>query len=383
MILRLLEGASPGDLNEVLADQDLARSLVSSLNDRPFGGPDNRAALFELLGSGRRGELGIPARAGLIRAIQERRLGPREERLVRDLITELHGGDLTALKNLVDAGADHDDLEKLVFRDVGSAVLRQEILAHIAVEAKAVRVDAERVGAAGTEAKVLSDIDDTAICTLKDTRFPKGTLYPGVLALWKALDEGPTGTGRTIGDLTFITARPTDVMGIIEDLTRSRLRAAGIGHGAILTGSFVSLLSHGGMADRKLRNIAHYHQLFPEYRIVFIGDSGQGDVRVATRLRTQLGGAVDAALIHDVVGTPPEERLRHAADGVEFFDTYAQAAVVVRRLGLISDNALDAVVDETIAGFDRVPWASREQESRARALLSADLELVSAARANR
>ncbi len=46
------------------------------------------------------------------------------------------------------------------------------------------------------------------------------------------------------------------------------------------------------MAARKIANIAHYRQLFPEYRLVFIGDSGQGDVRrSANSLRERFADA--------------------------------------------------------------------------------------------
>jgi hypothetical protein len=32
------------------------------------------------------------------------------------------------------------------------------------------------------------------------------------------------------------------------------------------------------LAGKKFDNFAAYHALFPEYRVVFIGDSGQGDI---------------------------------------------------------------------------------------------------------
>ncbi len=35
------------------------------------------------------------------------------------------------------------------------------------------------------------------------------------------------------------------------------------------------------MAQKKFSNMDEYSQLYPEYRFVFVGDNGQGDVRAA------------------------------------------------------------------------------------------------------
>lgn len=88
--------------------------------------------------------------------------------------------------------------------------------------------------------------------------------------------QPPDSKPRSLGDLTFITARPADLLGWVEDQTRKKLRGAGVSVSSMLTGSMLHLLSHAGMAEKKIQNITHYHALFPEYRLVFIGDPGRG-----------------------------------------------------------------------------------------------------------
>lgn len=368
VILDLLAQADTEELNEMLADVRLTDRLLGGPRSRWDG--DRPSEVVALLSRTRRAELGLPARAALIHALQTGRTTLRDELLVRDLFTEVSGTDLTTLKNLIDATPDHNDLEELVFRDVDSQRVRNDILAHIAVQARRVP---------RREAKVLSDIDDTTICTLYDKRFPKGVVYPGVLALWQALDEGPDARPGTLGDLTFITARPADILGWIEDRTRNKLRGVGVSSTSMLTGSLIHLRSSSSIANKKIDNINHYHQLFPEYRLVFIGDSGQGDVMVGQRLLTEFSGSVDAVLIHDVIDTDPDTRAQYALDGIIFFDTYVGAATAAHRAGLISYLGLRAVADATCKGFDEVPWRNPGQEARARDLLRRDLIAMAAA----
>lgn len=367
-VLDLLAGADTEQFNEMLTDRELTDRLFDSVNDRWFG-PDNFTELIELVAQTRRVELNLAARAAVIHALQTGHTDLRDELVVRDLICDLPGAELTMLKNLIDASQDHNDLEELVFSDIDDTTIRAEILAHIAAEAAHVT---------DPEAKVLSDIDDTVICSLHDRRFPKGIIYPGVLALWEVLDQGPNASPRSVGDLTFLTARPADLLGWVEDHTRRRLRASGVGTSSMLTGSLIHLLSHSGMADKKIQNLTHYHQLFPEYRLVFIGDSGQGDVLVGQRMLREFTGAVDAVLIHDVVDTAAAKRADYAAEGVLFFDTYVGAAIAVHQLGLINDDALFAVAEATRTEFDAVNWADDDQEARTRGLLAKDLAALPA-----
>ena len=365
-LLGLLRNASAPDLNEVLSSVDTG-NLVSSLDDRPLG-PDHRTALRRLLTEERLAELSVPARAALLYGLQKGRTDRDDEEAIARVFAATSGAELTRLKNAVNMRLDSHDLEGLVYRDVDDDEIRARILAHIAAESAAVSPG---------KAKVLSDIDDTVFCALHDGRYPKGTLYPGVLALLDALDRGPTGEPFSTGDLTFVTARPADALGLIENHTRSALRKAGIAQSSVLTGSFLALHTRDAMAARKLANIAHYRALFSEYRLLWLGDSGQGDVAVGERLLQDFPEHLDVVLIHDVVDTPASERADRAAQGIHFFDTYVGAAAVALDRGLVSRGGFDTVVAETREGLDAVSWDSPAQERRVRDLVERDLGAVS------
>ena len=121
----------------------------------------------------------------------------------------------------------------------------------------------EACGLEAAEAKVLCDIDDTVVCALHDRRYPRGTIYPGILALLDALDRGPGDEPFSMGDLTFVTARPGDAFGMIENYTRASLRRAGIAQHSVLTGTVQAMFTLDLMAGRKIANVQHYHALFP------------------------------------------------------------------------------------------------------------------------
>ena len=69
--------------------------------------------------------------------------------------------------------------------------------------------------------------------------------------------------------------------------------------------SLLALLSKEAMAEHKVHNIDHYRQLFGEYQLLFVGDSGQADVLVAEHLVTRHPEAIRLVLIHDVIGQAP------------------------------------------------------------------------------
>ena len=359
-VLELLREASAPTLDKVLREVDAAQ-LFRSLDDRLLG-PANHAALRDLLVE-RIGELSIAAQANVAYGLQAGITGRADEEAISAIFHARKGIELTQLKNQMNSRTDAHDLEGLVFGDIDDEGIRVEILDHIAEQAAGVHTG---------ESKVLCDIDDTVICALHDDRYPKGTIYPGVLALLEALDRGPDDEPFSTGDLTFVTARPGDALGLIENHTRSSLRRAGIATHSVLTGTLSALVTHDLMAGQKIANIDHYRQLFPEYRKLFIGDSGQGDVRVGELLLERFGDVVDIVVIHDVVGTPEDERATHAAAGIHFVDTYIGAARLMHERGLIAEAGLERVISESYAALDAIAWRSPEQRAAIQALLDRD-----------
>ncbi|GAA1393466.1 phosphatase domain-containing protein [Luteococcus peritonei] len=362
-ILTLLQELPTEQLNALMGDDELAERLFEALDDHLLGAR-NHEALVSLLAVERRGELDLQSCANLIHGLQVGRTSSKDEQVILSLVRELRGEELTHLKNLLNLRNDHHDLEGLVFVDIDDEQVREELLAHFAES-----VPDEPV----TEAKVLSDIDDTVFCKLHDKRYPKGTMYPGVLAFQEALDQGPHDDPKSVGDLTFVTARPMDFFGPVENHSRESLKKAGIADLSVMSGSLFSLVTLDRMAGKKMENIDHYVRLFPEYRMTFMGDSGQGDVKVGERLWELHPDVVDAVFIHDVVDTPEEERRGHAEHRIWFHDTYVGAANRALALGLISSTGWQHVVDEARKAFDEIAWESGEQEDRMRTLLERDI----------
>lgn len=359
-VLQLVRGMPAAELNELLARH--GDELFSSVDDRLLG-PDHRSELVDVLADERWDDLDLHARAAVVQSMQLGRTGEREERLIARLLCSVHGEELTHLKNILSLRKDHHDLEGLVFIDIDHEDVRRQVLDHIAEQA---------AGLQFREAKVLSDIDDTVFCKLHDKRYPKGTLYPGVLAFQEALDRGPSDNPVSTGDLTFVTARPMDVFGLVENHSRETLTRAGVADLSVLSGSVFSLLSLDAMAGKKVENVDYFHQLFPEYRMTFMGDSGQGDVKVGEKLWESYGDAMDAVFIHDVVDTPPEERAARAEQRIWFHDTYVGAANKALELGLISAAGRQHVLDEARRQVDEIAWESDQQRAAIEALLDRD-----------
>ena len=286
------------------------------------------------------------------------------EQLVRDAFLSLGGADLTRFKSLLNSGSDHRDLEHLVFDVVDDEGARQDILDHIAAEAALVDVP---------DLHVLSDIDDTLRCALHDDRYPRGTVYPGVIDLYRALDAGRSGDPWTPGDLTFVTARPMDPAGLIEQHTRRGLRELGLPPHAVLSGTFEGLRNHDSMASAKIENFERFRQLMPETSVVFIGDSGQGDVEVGRRMLAADPDAVRLVLIHDVVSLSDDERDALRSEGIVVVDTPVGGASEAYAAGLISPAGLTSVVEAAERESARIEWESPEQEARTTALLERDL----------
>lgn len=205
-ILSLLAACPDRALDAVLRDLSV-RSLIRNFHNR-FWGADSLDELLQLLTVDRLRNLSLATRADIIRALQKGRTRPSMEAAIRNIIVASTGVELRDLRNAINNADGFHDLSQLVFSDINDAAIRSEILEHIATHQSPT-----------DELKVLSDIDDTVFARLHDKRYPGKTRYPGVLAFFNALDHAPDGTG-TAGDLTFVTARPGLIGGLVARFTR-------------------------------------------------------------------------------------------------------------------------------------------------------------------
>lgn len=350
-ILDLLATASPSALDALVRTVDLA-TLFGAVDDR-FHGPQHRTELDQLLTEKRLADLGVGARVALLRALQRGRTSAADEAAIGAILCGTRGPPLARLKAAFDAGDDYRDLHQLVFSDVDDDALRRRIVAHLAAEAPS-------LPAART---LLSDIDDTFYANWKDDRFPGKTVYPGVHAFYEALSP----------DVVFVTARPGDRAGLVEDHTLSALRERGLARPRALCGTFSSALGNDRIARQKYKSFCEYRSVYPERRFVFVGDSGQGDVAFGRMLLDDPSGSVDAVFIHDVVATPAVERARLAGCNVHLFETYVGAALVAHGLGLADAVALARVVEAAHEALAAVRFDSEAQKHDRLAELARDI----------
>ncbi len=342
-ILGILRGARAGELDHLLSSLPLD-ALISSVDDRLIG-PDHRTALFQLLCHERLADLSIRTRAALVSTLQRGRTSAQDERAIAWIFLGTRGKELTALKNAVDGSGDYHDIEQLIHHDIDDAGIREQILDHIRVEATP-----------RTDLKILSDIDDTLYRNWKDTRYPKSKEprpYPGVLAFYRELDLAFSADGEP-RDLTFLTARPGDRVGIGEGITRKHLAAFGLSYAKVLTGDFGHLLTHELMAEKKYMGFIEYRKVFPEYSFVFCGDSGQGDAIAGGLMMEHPGGSVRGVFIHDVVGTDEQRRASWREKGVYFNDTYVGAALDAHELGLLHAEAVRNIALSALAELEAI-----------------------------
>lgn len=325
-IVTLVRETPDSELSPLLASISLER-LTRAVDDHVLG-PKNRTALLELLTVTRLEALAPELRAELIMALQEGRTGPAAEQGLVNVLVGTRGPALVQLKDRLDHRDSYHNLHRLIYRDLDQDHLQARALAHLAAEV-------HPTGAL----KVLSDIDDTLYANWKDGRYPKGTVYPGVRAFYREL----LGRGPNPGGLVFLTARPGDRLGIVEDRSLEHVRGRGLERVSLLPGEWDKLHSNEAIAEGKYRNFVRYSAMYPEYDLVWVGDSGQGDALLARRLMAGHRDRVRATFIHDVVDTPEERRAEWRRQGVCFFDTYVGATAIAASLGLLDPAAIDRV----------------------------------------
>jgi len=370
-ILELFQSASKAELNQMITalSRKEMHELISDMDDRLLG-PDHKTAFVELISQQRVGDLTIDTRGMFIQALQYHSTDSLDEKAITHVFLATKGEGLSALKNFIDGGADHRDLQQLVFHDLDSKALRSQVLAHF--KAEATPKDAK--------VKVLSDIDDTFYANWKDARFPQRTIDPGVRGLDAELDRGGDAQKpERMGDLMFLSARPYDRPGVSEHFSREMMHEHGVTQATVLSGDFAHLIGNQSIADKKFENWEQVGQLYPEYGSVFLGDSGQGDALFGARA-AGANGDLRAALIHNVTHLDAAGKAEWAQKGVFVFDTYVGAAAEAYRRGLISKPGLERVINESTRELQAISFASPEQKAARQAELEHD---IAAARAFR
>lgn len=323
-ILDLLRPLPAEQFVAVLAGLNLRR-LLSALDWRVWG-VDTRSEFLVLL-ERFVGGVDLETKVLLANLLADGPTGYREERVLRALFLSTRGAELTELKLRIDMSDNGHDLLDLLTGDIDSPELRFDILKHFKEAAEYPKNPQERV------LRVVSDIDDTIYSSLHDQRFAKGTVYHGVLELYAALSPLPP---------IFLTARPEMVSSLVERLTHRQLRHYGLDKPTVLSGNLTGLMGHRRMAEQKARTLTSYIEMYPEFRFVFFGDSGQGDMALSESLLAVPEPVIERAFIHKLSDFHAGARTTNSR--IHLYPDYGEAATFLHHLGYLDEERRDRVV---------------------------------------
>jgi hypothetical protein len=306
----------------------------------------------------------------------------------------------------MDSKGDYFCMNKLIYDDIKSESIRQDILNHIRKEA-AFQQTHMQMGTRHSKRriltqwrKVLSDVDDTLYCSGGsypagvDKRYPKKTVYPGVLAFYRELDLGTQGPEEwlddRIGNLVFLSARPHLYKDISEkanfakfeklrtrgDDGRQRLHTTpSLLAGDLTSGThFMVNNDYEPLAIKKFDNFRRYVSIYPEYQHVFVCDNGQGDVRAGEMMFDGFPYEFEALYVHEVQdisrthGYAPK-RWREKEFQPFFFRSYPEAALhaASRTPPLIRLKGLQRICNDSAKDFAEITnWQSEQLKAKRR-----------------
>jgi len=334
----------------------------------------------------------------VIDAIQNQgMLSRRRQYLVKLLFLSVKGKDLTIVKMLLDASGGYENLYKLVHIDIDNTDIRNAIIEHMRVQAEVVRREVN--GYFGV--KIMSDIDDTLYASGgkfpygSDANYPHHTIYPGILALYRAIDMASRRETSRLGqvNVVFLTARPHIYKDVGFGKTRREFERlvtdeatvqkmhelptllAGSALSAVtafICGIFPCRCDWTYVGGYKFNQFQRFQQIYEEYDFIFSGDDGQGDLYAGLKMieadqerrNDNTQSRLRAVLIHEVSAKGPkgrapltdvrgedleewEERkveLRRGKPPLIFYNTHVGAA-----LELVKARVLEPINDEVLA----------------------------------
>jgi len=408
-IISVFEDAQPKMLNYLISHVKLALVFYKIKDHRHYRG-QHRTQLIELLAVDRVSVLTIFSRVLLLRALQMMKITsiPQAEHWVRNIILSTHQDDLSSLKTMSDSEGDYFCMNKLIFDDIRSETVRQDILIHFKNEA-AVQQAHMDMGTRKAKArmlkgwrKILSDVDDTLTSSGGsypagvDKRYNKKVVYPGVIGLYRELDLGTrcqdSDSFSNTGNLVFLSARPHLYKDISEKhnfakFQRLREREGVNGRGglhttpSLLAGDltsgreFMMTNDFEPLARKKFDNFKRFVSIYPEYKHVFVCDNGQGDVRAGELMHDAFPRNLDGIFVHvvqDIQKTHGFDSERWRRKGLLnktcFFTMYPDAALYAATQispPLIQIRGVSRVCQDAVADFEMIlptQWSSESQK---------------------
>ena len=333
-IITIFEEAQPKELNYLVSHVQLGLLFYKIKDHRNFAG-QHRTELIEMLAVDRISILTVISRVIVLHSLMIMKLpaNVKSEQWVRNIILSTHQDDLSELKTLTDSKGDYFCMNKLLYDDLRSETVKQDILTHIRKEASIQEAHMQM----GTKKaklrkkkvwrKVLSDVDDTLTSSGGsypagiDKRYGKKIVYPGVMGFYRELDLGMNGPlewpRNTVGNLVFLSARPhlyKDVSERHNFAKFEKLRARGAADirrglhtipsllaGDISSGrDFIVNDDMEPLSLKKFENFKRYVSIYPEFTHVFVCDNGQGDVRAGELMFDAFPKHLEAVYVHRV-----------------------------------------------------------------------------------
>jgi len=409
-IISIFEDCDARELNYLVGHVKLALIFYKVKDHKTYSG-QNRSYLINLLAVERLSSLDVYSRVIVLHSLQlmKLRANPKAENWVKNIIVNTKRDDLSIMKTMVDGKGDWFSMTKLIYNDLKSEVVRQEILDHIRREAAVQQAHMQM----GTKAsrkrrhlawrKILSDVDDTLLSSGGsypagiDKKYAKKVVYPGVLAFYRELDLGAQTLDEwdesRDGNLVFLSARPHVYKDMSEKANFKKfekmqaLREDGrIGMHttpSLLAGDIQSgtnyIISNDfeHLAVKKFDNFKRYVSIYPEYKHVFVADNGQGDVRAGDMMYDKYPYEFEAMYVHTV-----QERSKTFGYNLKefqkkhipfcFFNDYVEAAIhaaTIAKPPLISMKGLRRVCNDARQDFVAIKpekWATSRTKAQRR-----------------
>jgi len=398
-IINIFEEAEKRALNYLIGNLRLALLFYKIKDHRSFN-HQHRTQLIELLSIERISQLTVYSRVIVLHALQMMKLpsNTRAEFCVSNIFKNTTQDDLSDLKTLTDSKGSYFCMTKLIYDDIKSDIVRDDILKHIEHQSKiqynhmafSTRLSKERRKKFWR--KVLSDVDDTLTCSGGaypsgiDKRYGKKVVYPGVLGFYRELDLGTEGPEEwpehTVGNLVFLSARPHIFKDVSEKINFKKFEKLLTSRGmhtmpSLLAGDVNSGLEtllkddYEPLAQKKFDNFRKYVAIYPEFRHVFICDNGQGDVRAAELMIEAFPRHIEAIyvqIVQKVSLTYKYSPERWEEKGVRpfFFKTYPEAALDAAKRNFIRTSGLRRICIDAINDFYLIQtkdWPSEKHKS--------------------
>lgn len=186
---RILQVASKDELNFIVCSVNVA-AVLEVANDKTIKMLVGKCDVLETV-----------SRAAIVDGLQKIGLRHRRQRQewARDIIVRTRGIQLTYFKAYIDDGGDYHSMYKLMYNDLQWDI-REQVEKHIRVQAEGLMRQMRSLEIHGPKPpgivlKILSDVDDTVFSSGGsfpagvDGRYPRKSYYPGVLALYSAMDR--------------------------------------------------------------------------------------------------------------------------------------------------------------------------------------------------